>query len=998
MIKKISFILMSLIISIELFGLDWNVEQKNNEYTFEIKFTDEEINSFIKNGKQIEISDGFLRSVVNDAMLISYTLVLENEVGDLSLNYISKDIKNYSLNYNLQKVSDDSTADDKLHIRNMDFINISSIPQGGSVLQIFPIIPLSKNEIKVLKSAKFTLNSYSKSITQFDGKRKIRSLKKSQSLREELPNKYINLFVDEPGLYKITGKELEKAGADLSDIDVRYLKLYRWGEEIPIRVQTNSLDSKEMLKEDAIYFLIDSLSNPYGDYKYNPFTSYEAIHIEWETDKVGKRLVERSGAVIGEPDMLPADYNSASQYTYHFERNELWDELGHMETDVDELTYISEHWFMSPEIKAGKTGYFNFNIEHVAKTPNTIEFAIRLQGNSYGGAGEHIVDIAINGYSIIDDMTWHDQYPKVIKIKDTEFYQSYLNEGENTLRIELSGEDSDVNEVFLDWFELVYEKELIATDDVIEFSAPKGYKKGNYLFELKEYSTLKDVMVIKDGLWWMRDLTVFKDNNSNKYSIIFQDSIITGDENYYAVSGDGIKSIDSLQYIDFDEEELGYTHNEGDYIIISNLEYFEELERFVELKQRKGFIPVVYNINQIYDEYATSNMTPFAIKNFLRDVYYDWSIQPEYVLLVGDVTTNGKIEEYKNWYIPTIFFQAKTTKGAVLTDIWYADIDDDYFQEYSIGRWPIRNKEHLNNMIDKTIAFDEVTNISDWLNNAVMIAGFESFFKGQTEDVINDLIPEFMSVDRFYVKNSAESVLFEVQPNDIANAFNEGKVLLNFFGHGGGAVWNDGNIFLNEEAKDLTNKLMPTVVNSLTCYSTTFNTESSIGEALMRVEGGSVTFFGASGFGFVNNDYWLIQNVYQKLFEQQMDIGKSIQYGKLNYFTTNWTPYKKTMVYQFNLLGDPSLKLPIDYTPLELTLSNKMINSGDSLKFSLPQETALFGSYNVTYDSTVMYPTNTNGYYLPIDCKMPLFHNIDVVYNGSNIEHSIKIPTDIEAS
>jgi len=995
MIKKIIFILFSLLITIELFGFKCNVEQKNNEYIYEIKFNEEEINSFVETEKPLQLPDGFLRANVNDAMLFSYALILENVTSDLSFSYINKEVENYDLNFNFKSVSDDSNAVDELQINYTNFINITSVPQGGSLIQIFPILPLGKNRVKILKSAKFILNSYSKPITNFSGSERIQSLKKSQNYRDDLSSEYINLYVNEPGLYRVTGEDLENAGADLSQININYIKAYRWREEIPLKVQTNSFGSVMLSQEDNIFFLIDTLANPYGDYKYNPFTSYEAIHIEWETDKLGKRFVEESGALKDEPDMVPSDYNYSSQFTYHFEENEIWDMLGR--TDVDKFTYTSEHWFMSPQIDDIQAKYFYFDIHNIANSMNNVEFRIRLQGLTYEGLGEHNVDISVNDVQIATE-TWYDQNPQIINVTDRKFLHSYLKEGKNTVRIFLSGDNTtEGNTIFLDWMDIKYDKELIAYNDILEFKAPRGYKKGKYLFELKNYSSLKDAMVIKNGLWWLRDLTTYKDNNTNKYSILFQDSIITGDEKYYTVGENGIKKVDSLCYVYFNEPALKYTHNEGDYIIISDPEYFEELERFIELKQEKGFNPVVYNIHQIYDEYSNSNLSPFAIKDFLTDAYYNWSNKPKYVLLVGDVTIDGNIDESLNWYIPTMFYQAAPSRGGVLTDVWFSDIDNDYYQDICLGRWPIRNKDQLNKMIDKTIAFENLPKINGWLNKSVMIAGYEDVFKGETESLINDVIPKFMQIDRYYVY-ATETGPHAGNAGGITEMFNDGRVMLNYFGHGGGSDWSDRNVFPIEDAQYLTNKLMPSMVNSLTCYSLTFDTERSIGEALMRAEGGSVTFFGASGYGFINNDYWLIQNIYDQLFKKQISIGQAIQLGKFYYYISNLNQYRKTIYYQFNFLGDPSLKLPIDYTPLELTSSNKMVNPNDSLYFSLPQESALYGSYDVTYDSTVLHSIDVNYSALPMNSKIPLYHNENVNFANSEVEYSVKIPENIDAN
>ena len=98
-----------------------------------------------------------------------------------------------------------------------------------------------------------------------------------------------------------------------------------------------------------------------------------------------------------------------------------------------------------------------------------------------------------------------------------------------------------------------------------------------------------------------------------------------------------------------------------------------------------------------------------AIKNYIQSSYVNWNNPPEYVVLVGD--TDGSFS------IP--YFS--TTWGA--SDYDYTLLEgDDLFPEMFIGRISANGSSDLDNIINKTIAYEKATYLNftgtDWYERA----------------------------------------------------------------------------------------------------------------------------------------------------------------------------------------------------------------------------------------------------------------------------------------
>jgi hypothetical protein len=816
--------------------------------------------------------------------------------------------------------------------------DIHPLSGGGFSLTVYPLIPASATTGREITRLTLTLTDGSGKLAPYIEKvRQVHPvMKKTQNSLISGP--FANVHVSKPGMVRIDGWMLSDAGVEIRNIRPDRIQVFHHGEEQPARVIARS--PERLASDDQILVWLDSLANPYGDYRHNPHSPYDVLQLTWNRAK-GLRFTEESGEVTGNADYQPESFTGITR----LERAERWEKLS--QVDQDEMSEVSDHWFFGNQIIAGTSDTFLISLDHPKQnSERQVKIRLKFQGITYGAPKHELTVLLNNRFLAVDN--WEGQKEKIVTSEGQNFSHGHLHNGDNQLTVVMSGDptiDRLYDMVLLDWAEIEYERYFRTSGDQLRFQTPMETGPGEYLYELNGFST-PDVMILKNDRFWLRDYVVYYDAKYRGYSVLFQDKSLTGREVYTAVGPEGLVPADTVIFRDPAEET--FTVAEGDYIIISHPDFMEDLEDFIDLQTERGFTPVVVDVTRLYDRYAWGNRTPYAIRDYLKEAWDTWSIRPRYALLVGDAGATGRSTEKEGMLIPTQFFQTYRY-GACITDTWFGDVDEDFYQEMIIGRLPVRDTEQLTNALAKLRAWHEKPVVDNWLNRIVMIAGYEDEFKQQTESVISQQMPDGVQIDRLYINPSAETGPFYGTTATLSDFINAGRPLINFRGHGGGAVWADRSLFTLDDVEGLENSEKPCVITSFTCFTAAFETERGLGEGLTRLTGGSVGFLGSSGLGWVVNDYLMLQAIYQYLFEEGVSFGRAVQRGKLQYVsTTGWATHAKTGFYQYNILGDPSIVLPFEDAKNILEITPPDAAPGESVTLEIPGFSAPSASLDLT--------------------------------------------------
>ncbi|MBD3224937.1 MAG: hypothetical protein GF313_09415, partial [Caldithrix sp.] len=505
---------------------------------------------------------------------------------------------------------------------------------------------------------------------------------------------------------------------------------------------------------------------------------------------------------------------------------------------------------------------------------------------------------------------------------------------------------------------------------------------------------------------------------------------------------------------EFTDASLLNKENSANYIIITTDLLLENARRLKALKEQDGLKTEVVTVDNIYDTFNYGIKSPLAIKEFIRYALYQWeqSNALQYVVLVGDASSNYKSNADQ---VPTFLYQ--TVKfGASAADYWYALLSgEDYIPDVTVSRIPASTNAELVAYLDKLENFNSSESIGEWQNRTLFLSGNDGgtrevitnkpVFRAQNLRLINRQLPEGLFSNQINTVKNTQIEGYDEKfgsTTDLIEYFDEGVSYINFFGHGGGAIWADVQLLGLDDVDRMNNGSRLPFVTSMTCFTGAFENQGrqSLSEKLILTpEKGAIAILGASGVGWLQNDYTLAWGVFDYLWHDDITIGQAVDLMKMSYlsspfyytdetkfYTYSYNQLKHSLVTQYNLLGDPALKLPKPQSELNLTADRYSVYPGDSINiyingnldngngrlnltdnenyqidetlFSLNSESSTFG-FRVP-DSGFTSPLHVKAYasnlqqdangYLQIAVEKPLVRKIITIPSHPQINDSVR--------
>jgi len=725
--------------------------------------------------------------------------------------------------------------------------------------------------------------------------------------------------VEEDGLYSITGDDLQAAGLSLGNVNPNKIRLTNNNVEIPILVTGDSDGSFD--SNDEIRFL--GKFNR-GDYSYlSPYTPSNTYWLSFGESN-GLRIVEVDGGLY---EANPITMN-ISHHTVHYEKDNIFERLLYVpHKNVD-------HWFWE-KIQPGPVTNIELQVDNPAHSSGKARVHIQFRGLTHHYASpDHHVIAKLNGY-LLSDVFWNDQ--DLCTIDVTNVPNSILLDGTNLLSFEMFGDtDAGIFDiVLLDWIEVTYERELKALNDTYEFTRARIEGSLANQFTIDNFTTNDILILDANGKKIANYVSQRKDD---QYAITFQDNSPV-ETNYYIYTSEHFRKPEAITK-DI-PSDLRSNFNGADYIIITHKDFSTEAERLAEFRSNEGLRTKVVDLQDIYDEFGTGSMNPENIKDFVQYAYNSWT-KPAltYVLLLGDCTHGYDKNVARNWktptYLPTMM-EYTVTWGILSSDNYFACVNgDDVMPDIYIGRLPVSTPEEAEIVIAKITQYQKNSPVGEWRRNICLITGSGSatynVFERYADDLQEDYISRDLSVSRISTDAQSEHM---GSTEDLVNLIDQGSLLLNFIGHGGGGVFSDEELFEIEDVGLLNNTMKFPILFSLTCFIGYFDspTKASLGEELLRATGkGIVAHFGSAGRARVYGDQLLNIALFKSMFQQrQQRIGQITTEGKLGMLGTNGLSYPDEAI-SFTLLGDPATVVALPPLEVELELEQSSLATGETLK------------------------------------------------------------------
>ncbi|MBC7227429.1 MAG: DUF11 domain-containing protein [Thermoflexales bacterium] len=370
------------------------------------------------------------------------------------------------------------------------------------------------------------------------------------------------------------------------------------------------------------------------------------------------------------------------------------------------------------------------------------------------------------------------------------------------------------------------------------------------------------------------------------------------------------------------------------YLIIAADAYYNAMAPFVTLKQNQGYTVTIVRTSEIPGGATTNN-----IQAYIRNAYQNWPVPPSFVLLVGDTDT------IPTWTGPTI---------GTSTDLYYATMDatgtGDWHPDLGVGRFPVRSAAQATIMVNKYLAYAQLTGEEAWLKRASFPASCDSSNYDIAEGTHNYVISTH-TLPRGYTGTFPNNpqpggdklycITYGAGYTNLVNAFNQGRWAIIYSGHGSYTGWEMS--FDTNAVRNLTNYGMFPFVASHACLTGNFGQTEVFGETWVLQENkGALAYWGSSTYSYWGEDDILERRAFDALFGANYpDVPLStMAHSGLAAVETSYPSSARYYWETYNILGDPSLRLfPSQPQPPNLTIAKSAggatVEAGTRLRYTL---------------------------------------------------------------
>ncbi len=693
------------------------------------------------------------------------------------------------------------------------------------------------------------------------------------------------------GMQRISGEMLATVGLSLPALDPGQLHLYRNGEPVPLEEQ--GTDDGTLAAGDEIRFY----APPPGD--------------RWNTTDTYWLTVEASdGPRIATRNVAPATAPLRSTALEHG----VWRDNTRYDSTLPGPD--GDHWFAA-DLRSGP-GQAAATIT-IPLTPTLPLDAgatiITISGSAYT-AGPHILEAQMG--ADVQAATWQGT-------GDWTQILTFTAQSQPSLELRLLP-DAAASGVALDSVAWQRPVGLRLAGKGARFAGAAGlwrYQAGG----LPDNSALYDISSAANPL------RLIPDSEGN--TAVFQDGPLSHD---YLLSGEGTLFTPTLS-----------AHRPGSLAALAAAEvlyiapraFHGALAPLVARRAAQGYSVAVLDVQEIYDSWSYGQVSPAAIRDFLRYTAATWNPSPLAVTLVGDGTSDPhNYQRFNNSnFIPPYLAVVDPWLRETACDTCYVQLDgtdplSDALPDMLLGRLPVNSADEVAALVNKILRYERVNSGGEWRSRAVYIADNYREASGEIDgagdfaaaaDASAALQPSGTIIERIYYDPSPSHVGVPWREPDAArahqrtlDALNAGAGTVTYFGHS--HHWQWGITDLNSDPAyllglydpdSLSNGHRLPIVLAMTCLTSSFQQPAplptTIDERLvLHSSGGAVAVWGPTGLGVAYGHDALQRGFYQALWDRPSPppaLGTLTRAGYLELFTHGFCC--QDTLRTFVLLGDP---------------------------------------------------------------------------------------------
>ncbi len=768
------------------------------------------------------------------------------------------------------------------------------------------------------------------------------------------PNKnYFKVYLNKKGVYRLTYDQLINAGISLnSGIQDGNLEIFNDGISLPIDIVDTQPDGL-FNSGDYVQF-IGKPATPHNQFtRMNIYNTTNVYWFSYQADSVNsyKNINGYSSS-----NLTPLITNTVE--TLYWEEDNEYHKLGYATNDQ------RDYWYWGSAEARNRQPFRdfvywitnNFPANRVLNKPNaSIRVGMHgLSNISCSGGNGHDVTVKFNT-KVLGNLRWNGQNSAVFE-KDFFISSTTLGGGDTAqifpnqqkFEINLYGDicpNASTDYVLINYIEFDYWRLNRTYSNYFFFkSPPDNFQENRYYLSGWMRNNMKVYIPSRGEL--IQNPYIPNDIDKSVYFI----DTISVQTDYYCVADDYFSLPDSIvQNVPSDLRNL---NNGSDYIIITHKDFLPAAQRLADYRSSnlQGVATPrikVVDVDQIYNEFSYGLMNPMALNSFAKYAYESWQAPaPQYIALMGDMSYDYRkiFPTSRPNFIPSPSYHA-TIYGQAPSDNAIVTVSgNDIIPDIALGRISCETMQEADILVDKIINYPTDVN-KEWKQNVLLVssglsADDENQFKFNDRNILLEnvyLKPNGIKATKiFRYPNKPEYIPFQGEGPDIRREIDNGAVIVNYYGHGGGLQWD--LVFTNDDIYELNNGDKLPLVISVTCYTAHFDNQEIFGEIFNSIPGkGSIAFWGSSGVTFWPTTANINQDLFASIFNNKnYVIGKAINIAKSN---QNYG----TMTALLVLLGDPAIELAIPKKPdfvikssnISINPTNPLVNDTVSVKLAI---------------------------------------------------------------
>jgi Peptidase family C25 len=379
-------------------------------------------------------------------------------------------------------------------------------------------------------------------------------------------------------------------------------------------------------------------------------------------------------------------------------------------------------------------------------------------------------------------------------------------------------------------------------------------------------------------------------------------------------------------------------------LIVTPVAWIDQAERLAQFRRKNdGLTVLVVTTAQVYNEFASGQADPTAIRDAAR--FFDQK-QPgtlRYLLLMGDASFDYRNKTFSvtaaqlQNLVPT--YQSRESLDPVrsfTSDDYFGFLQDgvgewvenatgNHKLDIGVGRLAVKTPAEARNVVDKLIRYASDTRLlGDWRTRLMLVAddgdgNIHADAADQLANLIERRHPEFRPQRLLLDAFKQDTIQLPGQPTNyvterapvvnqtINRALDEGRLIINYAGHGGTSGWAQEQILTVGDILSWKNTHLPLFVTA-TCQFGRYDDPNVVsGAELAQLDrGGAIGLLTTARPVYANTNFLVNTAFYGAIFKAVE--GRISRLGDVMRETKN-NSLSDVLNRNFTLLGDPSMAL-----------------------------------------------------------------------------------------